>query len=214
MTTKRKPISRSVQAKVLATYGTSCWLRFDGCAGSAETLDHIMPYSKGGSDTVRNLLPACRHCNSMRADRLVQGRGIDVHVIITIPHAKPRPRKGRVLDFTAMLDLTTSGGQLDEDGYEIAVAAWRGACNKALRIVSSRRLTLLPPPPVAVASWREWLRLGYDVRIEDGTDNRPFAGDMETRDYITLLRSGLTQRRIDELAGRRDDDWRRYGLLF
>jgi 5-methylcytosine-specific restriction endonuclease McrA len=39
------------------------------CNGPANTADHIIPISKGGSDELSNLLPACHQCNSTRQDR-------------------------------------------------------------------------------------------------------------------------------------------------
>lgn len=33
------------------------------------TLDHVIPISKGGSDTKENLVPACKHCNSTKQAR-------------------------------------------------------------------------------------------------------------------------------------------------
>ena len=37
--------------------------------GSILTLDHIKPYSKGGSNEAKNLITSCRKCNSSRGVR-------------------------------------------------------------------------------------------------------------------------------------------------
>jgi len=41
------------------------------CDGAAETVDHVIPLSRGGSNFEGNLLPACRRCNSARSDLLI-----------------------------------------------------------------------------------------------------------------------------------------------
>lgn len=40
--------------------------------GITLTLDHLTPYSKGGSSTSHNLVTACQKCNSSRGDRSVE----------------------------------------------------------------------------------------------------------------------------------------------
>lgn len=40
------------------------------------TLDHVVPKSKGGTDTIDNLVLACQPCNVQKADRLL-GEGVD-----------------------------------------------------------------------------------------------------------------------------------------
>ena len=57
--------------------GVHCWL----CGGPidvtlhhldpmAPTLDHVIPYAKGGTDDEHNLRPSHRHCNRAKSDRL------------------------------------------------------------------------------------------------------------------------------------------------
>lgn len=46
------------------------WLECHYCGAKlnfdAITLDHVKPRSKGGSNHISNLVPACHHCNSTR----------------------------------------------------------------------------------------------------------------------------------------------------
>jgi endogenous inhibitor of DNA gyrase (YacG/DUF329 family) len=47
--------------------GTPCtW-----CDSPADTVDHTIPITRGGTSHEGNLVPACRRCNSSRRDRLV-----------------------------------------------------------------------------------------------------------------------------------------------
>ncbi len=41
------------------------------CDGAAETLDHVVPRSRGGGHTWDNLVAACRRCNAAKRDRLL-----------------------------------------------------------------------------------------------------------------------------------------------
>lgn len=217
MSTRRTMIPRSVQAKVVETYGNQCWLKFPGCTGRADTLDHLMPYSKGGTDSVNNLRPACRHCNSLRADRLVQGRGIEVHVLLCALRVRPHggmPATATWLDFDAMLGMLAAGRGVDDDVWRIAEGMWNGAVAKALRLPSAVPLVLLPPASVAVERWREWLRLGYDLQVDSTHPSRPFRCDLELRADVSWMRSGVNDRSVSNAVRSRDDDWRRCGLVF
>ncbi len=41
------------------------------CGGAAETLDHVVPRSRGGGHTWDNVVAACRRCNLRKGDRLL-----------------------------------------------------------------------------------------------------------------------------------------------
>jgi 5-methylcytosine-specific restriction endonuclease McrA len=76
-------------------------LRRDGrvcayCAKRADTIDHVLPRSRGGSHSWENCVAACRACNSRKADRLLSELGLTLRF-------KPGPplRGGGVLVLTA-----------------------------------------------------------------------------------------------------------------
>ncbi|MET0728515.1 MAG: HNH endonuclease [Acidimicrobiales bacterium] len=41
------------------------------CGGSAESIDHVVPRSKGGEHCWENVVAACRSCNLRKGDRLL-----------------------------------------------------------------------------------------------------------------------------------------------
>lgn len=61
----RRWISKAIRLLVMLRDGHKC--RY--CGGSANTLDHLYPYSRGGEDTPENLVASCRSCNSKKGDR-------------------------------------------------------------------------------------------------------------------------------------------------
>jgi uncharacterized small protein (DUF1192 family) len=64
---KREPISEEVRAEVWRRDGGKCVI-----CGSNEKLefDHIIPFSKGGGNTVRNLQLLCEPCNRKKSDKI------------------------------------------------------------------------------------------------------------------------------------------------
>jgi 5-methylcytosine-specific restriction endonuclease McrA len=40
------------------------------CGNDANTVDHVLPVSRGGTDEPDNLLAACTRCNSSRGNRM------------------------------------------------------------------------------------------------------------------------------------------------
>jgi len=70
----RVPYRRSVpmtRAGVLRRDGRRCAY----CSKRADTIDHVVPRSRGGQHTWDNCVAACRLCNSRKADRLLAELG-------------------------------------------------------------------------------------------------------------------------------------------
>jgi 5-methylcytosine-specific restriction endonuclease McrA len=64
---KRKPISKSIRNEVWNRDGGKCVE-----CGSKEKIefDHIIPFSKGGTDTYRNLQILCEKCNRSKSNKI------------------------------------------------------------------------------------------------------------------------------------------------
>lgn len=74
--------SHALTRKVLEVYGTTCHL----CKRpGANSKDHLIPYSHGGTDAMANLRPAHRSCNSRRGNRALGGIGADIRVVMGPP---------------------------------------------------------------------------------------------------------------------------------
>jgi 5-methylcytosine-specific restriction endonuclease McrA len=54
------------------------------CGKRADTIDHVVPRSRGGTHSWENCVAACRTCNARKADRLVEELGWSLGVV-------PRP---------------------------------------------------------------------------------------------------------------------------
>jgi 5-methylcytosine-specific restriction endonuclease McrA len=73
-------------------------LRRDGrvcayCGKRADTIDHVVPRSRGGTHSWDNCVAACRACNSRKADRLLSELGWTLRQ----PPGPPRRGLGGVL---------------------------------------------------------------------------------------------------------------------
>lgn len=68
---RRSPgLSESERRQLLARWrrqGLACAY----CSGPCETVDHVVPLIRGGTNFEGNLTPACRRCNSSKCDRLI-----------------------------------------------------------------------------------------------------------------------------------------------
>ncbi|MES2169478.1 MAG: HNH endonuclease [Actinomycetota bacterium] len=66
-------------------------LRRDGqrcgyCGGSANTIDHVLPRSRGGQDSWENLVACCLRCNNVKGDKTPQEMGWQLRVRPKAPH--------------------------------------------------------------------------------------------------------------------------------
>jgi len=77
----RRPIPMT-RAGVLRRDGRRCVY----CGRRADTIDHVVPRSRGGTHTWDNCVAACRTCNSRKADRLLDELGWTLAVKPTVPH--------------------------------------------------------------------------------------------------------------------------------
>ena len=55
------------------------------CTNHSDTTDHIVPHIAGGPTVPANLRRACKHCNSLRGDRTLNGYGALIHAVIGPP---------------------------------------------------------------------------------------------------------------------------------
>ena len=63
-------IAQTSRLTIYLRDGLACAYCGDSVEGGAKlTLDHIIPYSKGGSNSPSNLVACCHRCNSARGDR-------------------------------------------------------------------------------------------------------------------------------------------------
>ncbi|MFC4949905.1 HNH endonuclease [Pseudonocardia sp. GCM10023141] len=70
----RVPYRRAVpmtRAGVLRRDGRRCAY----CGRKADTIDHVIPRSRGGQHSWENCVAACRSCNSRKADRMLEEIG-------------------------------------------------------------------------------------------------------------------------------------------
>ncbi len=78
------------------------------CRGVAETIDHIMPRSRGGRHSWENVVAACAACNHRKGDRTLEELGWQLHTVPRVPrgaswrvlgHRSPDPRWFEFLTF-------------------------------------------------------------------------------------------------------------------
>lgn len=56
------------------------------CGRKAETIDHVVPRSRGGQHSWQNCVACCTRCNHRKADRLLTELGWRLRVVPRIPH--------------------------------------------------------------------------------------------------------------------------------
>ncbi|MGW5053556.1 HNH endonuclease [Actinokineospora sp. NPDC004072] len=55
------------------------------CGGRAETIDHVVPRSRGGQHTWQNCVACCAKCNHRKADKLLSELGWRLRVVPSAP---------------------------------------------------------------------------------------------------------------------------------
>ena len=55
------------------------------CNGPGDTIDHIVPRSRGGKHRWENVVCACRHCNHKKRDRTPEESGMTLHIKPSVP---------------------------------------------------------------------------------------------------------------------------------
>ncbi|KLI09235.1 MULTISPECIES: HNH endonuclease [Mycobacteriaceae] len=63
----RREADHASRAEILTRDANRC--QFVGCGGSATTIDHLLPRSRGGGNTWHNLVASCEACNGAKANR-------------------------------------------------------------------------------------------------------------------------------------------------
>jgi 5-methylcytosine-specific restriction endonuclease McrA len=56
------------------------------CGTKAETIDHVVPRSRGGTHTWENCVASCMRCNHRKADRLIDELGWTLRCAPVVPH--------------------------------------------------------------------------------------------------------------------------------
>ena len=56
------------------------------CGNSANTIDHVMPRSRGGADSWENLIACCLKCNNKKGDRTPDEMNWTLRIKPRVPH--------------------------------------------------------------------------------------------------------------------------------
>lgn len=72
------PYQRSVPVTRRAVFGRD-QNRCQYCTAPAESIDHIVPRSRGGQHTWDNVVACCRRCNVRKGDRMPSEAGLRLH---------------------------------------------------------------------------------------------------------------------------------------
>lgn len=72
------PYGRKIAVTSKAVFGRDGY-RCQYCSGPAESIDHVVPRSRGGQHTWENVVACCRRCNVKKGDRLPSEVGFDLN---------------------------------------------------------------------------------------------------------------------------------------
>ena len=80
----RVPLARKIPVTRRGVLRRDGW-RCAYCAKAANTIDHVQPKSKGGTDSWENLVACCFRCNNQKSDRTIQELGWELKVPPKMP---------------------------------------------------------------------------------------------------------------------------------
>ena len=80
----RVPIARKIPVTRRGVLRRDAW-RCAYCSKVANTIDHVQPKSRGGTDTWENLVACCFRCNNQKGDRTLQELGWELKVSPKMP---------------------------------------------------------------------------------------------------------------------------------
>ncbi len=69
------PYRRAVPVTRRAVFGRDGY-RCQYCGATAESIDHVVPRSKGGDHSWENVVACCRSCNIRKGDRMLRETGL------------------------------------------------------------------------------------------------------------------------------------------
>ena len=166
---RRQVIDPRIRAEVIATWGNECWLRLPGCTGTGEEDDHIVPRSHRGMDSVANIRRACKHCNSVRQDRVLSGYGATIHCVIGPPTAD---LIGYATERMALDSVMVAHSEFaaTKPVRLAAAMAWDAAYRQLARTASPLDVWLIRTLPRSRSHpdmLAEWIAFDYDIHVVD-----------------------------------------------
>lgn len=223
---RRQTIDPSIRHAVIARYGNTCWLGLPGCTQTGTEDDHIVPYSHGGKDTVSNIRRACKHCNASRQDRILNGYGVNMHIVLCPPLAD-RDAVEYVLEHGCVGDMLIAFSEIaqamrvnidDVAQRRIVAMATDSAYRQAAKTsspVDVWHIRTMPSSKQHPHMLAEWVALDYDITVLDpgfGVVYALASSDVERNLVRRWYALNLTQSRIDTLKAQRYEQLVRLGL--
>ena len=109
------------------------------CTGPADTVDHLIPLVRGGTNHEGNLTPACRSCNSRKQDRLVIEFRLGLRASQTYTPFRERPKAERSVKVKA--EKPTATCYICASTYTVEHSARRTCGAQLCQAEHVRRLT-------------------------------------------------------------------------
>lgn len=83
------------------------------------TKEHVIPRSKGGPDTLLNVVAACRSCNGLKADRTLSDSGMKLRDTVQMRHLTEEEKLSVLLKFHEATERKAWLGFLNKTGLTL-----------------------------------------------------------------------------------------------